>query len=135
MAKLFVPACGDRITIAQPWQFKLYLEHRNMVFAKEHNLVPNTGTHNWWGITHPGTNNYVTVDHVIDPGTILECDRVYIRATSKSADTVEDSYDSITWKIVVNGKAAKKGRFWVKLSDCYNLEFDPGSISRYQDRK
>jgi hypothetical protein len=135
MSKLFVPACGDRITLAQPWQFKLYLEHRNLEFAKDLNIVPTTGQQNWWGITHPGTNNYVVVDAGLDAGTILECDRVYIRSTSKSASTPEDSYDSITWKVVVNGKAVKKKRFWVKLYDCYDLEFDPGSISRYQDRK
>ena len=83
----------------------------------------------------PGTNQLATVTHTIEPGTVLECDRVYIRTSSKSANTVEESYDSITWKVVVDGKPVKAKRFWVKLSDCYNLEYDPNSISRYQDRK
>lgn len=133
MSKLFIPACGDRITVIQPWQFNLYLEHRNTTYAKEIGLISQDKA---WNIYVPGTNyQLATIPHIIEPGTILECDRVYIRATSKSAASVEDSYDSISWKVVVNGKPAKKQRFWVKLSDCYSLEYDPASISRYQDRK
>jgi hypothetical protein len=32
--KLYVPACGDRIVLTQPWTFTLYFERRNDVFAK-----------------------------------------------------------------------------------------------------
>lgn len=133
MARLFIPACGDRITVVQPWQFNLYLEHRNIKYAQSVGLVPNTQN---WSVYVPGTNyQLATAQHTIEPGTVLECDRVYVRATSKSASSAEDSYDSITWKVVVNGKPSRNQRFWVKLSDCSNLEFDPASISRYQDRK
>lgn len=131
MAKLYIPACGDRLVVTKPWEFDLYLESRNIDFAKHHNLIaPNTSS---WGLYVNGRLNKVR--HTIEPDTVLECDRVYIRSTSKSAKSVEDSYDSVTWKIVVGEKARQKLRFWVKLSDCYNLEFDPDSISRYQDRK
>ena len=134
MAKLFVPACGDRLMLAKPWQFDLFLESRNIRFAQERGLVPPTQN---WTVWQPGQQyqKIATTGMSLDAGTVLECDRVYIRATSKSADAVEDSYDSITWKVVVNGKPVRNQRFWVKLSDCYNLEFDPKSISRYMDRK
>jgi len=130
MSKLFVPACGDRITVVKPWQFKLYLEYRNMAYAKLRDLIQTQQT---YGVYHHGRP--AGVDCVVEPGTVLECDRVYIRSTSKSAKSVDDNYDSITWRVIIDGKAAKSQRFWVKLSDCYNLEFDPGSVSRYQDRK
>ena len=133
MSKLYIPACGDRITLVAPWQFTLYLESRNINFAKAAGLVPSTQN---WSMYVPGTNyQLATTTGTIEPGTVLECDRVYIRGTSKSAASAEDSYDSITWKVVVNGKGSAKQRFWVKLTECYTLEFDPDSISRYQDRK
>lgn len=131
MSKLFIPACGDRITLAQAWSFNLILESRNLKFAESVGIYlksfKNTG-YSWNGPLD-------SVNVVLQPDTILECDRVYIRAMAKRADTVEDSYDSITWKVVVNGKPSTKQRFWVKLTDCYNLEYDHNSVSRYMDRK
>lgn len=132
MAKLFIPACGDRLTLVKPWKFTLYLEHRNTDFAYTRGLINDKGR---WGVYVPGTRELATVDCTLEAGTILECDRHYIRATAKSAKSIEDNYDSITWKVVINGKPARSQRFWVKLPDCYNLEFDPDSISKYQDRK
>lgn len=137
MATLFIPAVGDRITLIKPWDFKLYLEHRNISFAEaEGHTLPQTNTGYTWNVYLPGGGyKLATVDHTLQPGTVLECDRIYIKTTSKSAATVEDSFDSITWKVVINNKAVKNKRFWVKLTDCYNLEFDETSVSRYRDRK
>lgn len=133
MSKLYVPACGDRITLIEPWIFPLYLEHRNIEFAKQIGLYSGKEQ---WSVYRPGTRYQIDdVLCTLKPGTVLECDRVYIRATSKSAESVEDNYDSISWKVIVNGKAAVKQRFWAKLSDCCNLEFDPHTISTYQSRK
>lgn len=131
MSKLYIPACGDRITLAAPWHFKLYLEYRNIEYAKLFDLVPSNQN---WSVYGTG-NQLASVVHTIDAGTVLECDRVYIRGTSKSAASAEDSYDSVTWKVVIDGKAARKQRFWVKLTECSTLEYDPASISRYLDRK
>jgi hypothetical protein len=132
MSKLYIPACGDRITLIKPWQFTLYLEHRNTTFAKTVGLITDTGR---WGVYHPGTNQLAHVKCTLEEGTILECDRVYIRSTSKSASTADNSYDSVSWKVVVNDKPARNQRFWVKLSDTSKLEYDPDSISKYRDRK
>src|SRR5271156_4789922 len=105
MSKLFIPAIGDRITIAQPWQVNLYLEHRNIPYAKLLGLAPADAR---WNVYVPNTNYQLAIaKHTIDTDTVLECDRIYIKTTSKQAKTVEDSYDSITWKIVVNDKAAR----------------------------
>lgn len=45
MPKLYVPACGDRITLIKPWQFPLYLESRNLEFARTIGLY--TGDERW----------------------------------------------------------------------------------------
>jgi hypothetical protein len=130
MAKLYIPACGDRITLINSWEFPLYLEHRNIEFAKQIELYVGKQK---WGVYNSG--KLAALPCTLKPSTVLECDRVYIRATSKSADSAEDSYDSISWKVIVNGKAAVKQRFWAKLSDCCNIEFDPTNVSTYQSRK
>lgn len=137
MARLFIPAIGDRLTLTQPWDFKLYLEHRNINFAEsEGHTIPKNANGYIYNVYLPGGNyQLATVDHTLQPGTVLECDRIYIKSNSKQAATAEDSFDSITWKVVVNGKAAKAKRFWVKLTECANLEFDEASISKYRDRK
>jgi len=134
MANLFIPAIGDRLTLTKPWDFKLYLEHRNISFAKIEGYVlpPNSD----WNVYIPGSDyQLATVDHTLPAGTVLECDRIYIVSNSKSAATVEDNYDSITWKVVVNNKSPRNKRFWVKLSYCSSLEYDESSVSKYQDRK
>ena len=129
MSKLYVPACGDRLTIIKPWEFQLYLEHRNTVFARTIGLYDND-----WGV-YDTNHNLVSVTGLLNAGTVLECDRIYIRATSKTAESIDDNYDSISWKVIINNKASAKQRFWAKLSDCYNIEFDPSNISTYQNRK
>jgi hypothetical protein len=131
MAKLFIPACGDRITVSQPWDINLILERRNLNYAEEIGVPLNQYKNTGWAYGGPLDSVPVT----IEPGTVLECDRVYIKTISKRAATADDSYDSVTWKVVVNGKASQKQRFWVKLSECANLEYDPRSISKYRDHK
>lgn len=39
MRSLFIPACGDRITLAEDWEFLLYLESRNYKFAEARKLI------------------------------------------------------------------------------------------------
>lgn len=117
MTKLFIPACGDRITLTHEWTFSLFNEHRNNIFAKE------------CGITLPSV--YMkSVLHTIPAGTQLECERVYIRIFSKSARSVDEDFDSVAWKIV----GANKKRFWAKLSECCQIEHDDSKIVLYKDR-
>jgi hypothetical protein len=77
-----------------------------------------------------------SVEVTLPEGTMLECDRVYIRTFNKARVQEGDDYDSITWKLVdpKKGKMQKHGRFWVKLSDANEIEFELQEDSRYRDR-
>lgn len=130
--KLYVPACGDRITLVAPWSFTLVLEHRNVEFAKTRKVLdPSVRKHftELWS----RDSGYRTVPVTLDPGTTLECDRIYIRSFNKSRVQVENDYDSITWKVINDkGKAVPKSRFWTKLPDTYGIEYD--GVDMYRDR-
>jgi hypothetical protein len=68
-------------------------------------------------------------------GTILECDRVYIRNFNKSADNDENDFNSITWRVLKpNGKPKRNQRFWAKLKDCNEIEFDLEIDSLFRNR-
>ncbi len=130
MTRLYVPACGDRLKLIEPWTFTLYFEHRNFAFAKEQKIIlEDTPGFSRWGRSK-GWEAYT-----MPMGTVLECDRVYIRTFSKNASSVEDDYDSITWKIIgENGKQKKNCRFWAKLSDCNQIMFEIPSDANYKER-
>lgn len=132
MTRLFVPACGDRIQLTTDWTFKLYLEHRNIAFAKAKGLIQENFDR--WSDGWDRDNGYSSKELTLPAGTVLECDRVYIRNFNKSAATVESDFDSITWKVIVDGKQAKNQRFWAKLVDCNNIEFARPGDSNYKDR-
>lgn len=127
--KFFVPACGDRITLTKSWAFDLYLESRNMKFAVERGLASSINPQ--WD---PKGFDYMKVRASVPAGTVLECDRIYIRIFSKSAISNAIDYDSITWKVISNGKAAKGSRFWVKLLDTYSIDFKLKDDSLYRNR-
>ena len=132
MTKLFIPACGDRITMVEPWEFDLYLESRNMKFAQERKLIDEKKADRWG--SYDSHNNLRKVAASLPAGTVLECDRVYIRTFSKGAIQVGNDYDSITWKVMKGEKPAKNQRFWVKLPDVYNIEYKLDPDSLYRDR-
>jgi hypothetical protein len=128
--KLYIPACGDRITLAAPWSFTLVLEHRNVEFAKTRKIIESAPR---YGGVRDGGSGYRTVPVTLDVGTTLECDRIYIRTFNKSRVQVENDYDSITWKVINDkGKFVSKSRFWTKLPDTYGIEYD--KVDMYRDR-
>lgn len=133
--KLFVPACGDRIVLTQDWSFNLILERRNVNFAESLHLVTRDPSASYYEFYDRSTNKYHSIQATLRANTILECDRVYIKGFSKSAATPEDSFDSLTWKVVVNGKARMKQRFWVKLADCNKIEYMLPANYSYRSRK
>jgi len=134
--KLFVPACGDRLILSKPWTFMLWLESRNMKFAKARGFAPKSASH--YGGVWEGARwgRYKQVEVTLPEGTIIECDRVYIRTFNKSRVNDGDDYDSITWKIIdrKKGKMEKFGRFWVKLTAANEVEFELEADSLYRDR-
>ena len=133
--KLFIPACGDRITLTRPWAFDLYLERRNVKFGQSLGLIPakfDPRNDCWTGERYRSALKSVTV--ILPKGSVLECDRVYIRTFSKSALETGNDYDSITWKLLKGEKATRAGRFWAKLPDCYSIEYSLQEDSLYRDR-
>lgn len=134
--KLYIPACGDRLTLTRVWEFDLYLEHRNLKFAKEHKLVDEKFGASYWDSYVNGRNGG-QLKHLrasLPKGTVLECDRVYIRTFSKSALQVGSDFDSISWKVMKGDRPARNQRFWAKLPDCYAIEYEQGPDSLYRDR-
>lgn len=135
--KLYIPACGDRLRLTREWTFDLYLEHRNVKFAQSKELIPIK--FNAWtdGYEHEDGERYGgKLRHIkatLPKGTVLECDRVYIRTFNKSNIKVESDFDSITWK-VINEKGKAAGRFWVKLPSCYDIEYKQDADDKYRDR-
>lgn len=132
--KLFVPACGDRIVLTKPWKFLLILERRNIQFAIERGLLDPKFAKSYGVWETVNYSKYKTVDALLPKETILECDRMYIRAFSKSALETGDDYDSITWRVISpeTGKMVLRQRFWAKLVDCLQIEYKIHST--YRDR-
>jgi hypothetical protein len=138
--KLYIPACGDRLKLTAPWEFTLIFEGRNLKFAEamgvfkkgEKSWVDGKDSSQWGG---PFRKARVSLPE----GTVIECDRVYVRQYNKGRLKDENDYDSITWKAMTAAQAAKSkpkliGRFWVKLPDCYDVEYDLEWDALYRDR-
>jgi uncharacterized GH25 family protein len=127
--KLFIPACGDQITLSEPWTFDLYYnESRNRTFSKENGVLITYDTiwsEDWQEKLKENTK------FTLKENTILECERVYIRTHAKTSTSKDDNYDSITWRVV--GSKTKQ-RFWAKLSDCNNIECHAADTSIYANR-
>lgn len=136
--KLFIPACGDRLTLIEPWVFNLYLEYRNVEFAKKRGFIADDSMNRDF-YHEGGGRGYKHIKVTLPTGTELECCRVYIRTNSKSATSEENDYDSITWRVMRNhptkeSKPETKQRFWAKLADCCNIEFSLAADGFYRDR-
>ena len=135
--KLFIPACGDRLTLTEPWTFELWLERRNMKFAESLGLLEEAekGKYSIYS-GDPYRSPLKKVLATLPAGTVIECDRVYIRSFNKARVHEGDDYDSVTWKLVdpKKGRAVRHGRFWTKLTGCNGLEFDLAYDALYQDR-
>jgi hypothetical protein len=130
MTQFYIPACGDRLILEQDWEFDLYLERRNMVFAKSMKL---TDVQERWG-SYDENRKLRKVRGKVEAGFTLEVLRVYIRQFSRSAIQVGDDYDSITFRVLKGEKPVKNARFWVKLPDTYSIEYRQDPDSMYRNR-
>jgi hypothetical protein len=112
--KLYVPEIGDRLELTSDWTFKLYFESRNTKLLARFNH-----TYAW------NQNSKNGIDVTLNKGVILKVDRVYIRQGM-------GDYSSISFYAEFPGESTKTGafgkptsaRFWAKLSDCNNIEFE-----------
>jgi hypothetical protein len=135
--KMFIPACGDRFTLTKDWAFTLIFEDRNQKYLEKLGHLPKKADYNMlWENNDWHSRCRKTVEHSLPEGTVLECDRVYIRQFSKSAINDEDDFDSITFRVInpKNGKPVTNTRFWVKLVDANEIEFKLDPDSKYRDR-
>lgn len=132
---LFLPACGDRLTLTAPWTFPLYLERRNVAFAKARGLVPKDFSY-WGGYVDAGGRRELRrEDATLRAGEVVECDRVYVRGYNKSRLKLSNDYDSVTWKVLgPKGKVLTGQRFWAKLVHCNGMEFELAPDALYRDR-
>ena len=136
--KLYIPSLGDQMRLTADWTFDLYDENRNAT------LMEHIGDTRPICITYG--DEYTTIPCTLPAGTILKMDRIYIRKG-------QDNFDSVTFMLVgakteakvVERKAtkymggpdhgktfsynerkpARPVRFWVKLQDANNIEFEP----------
>lgn len=125
--KLFVPAVGYRIRLTDYWTFDLYDESRNSSLVEVLLNDPER--------VHKGRREKHRV--TMPAGTILEVDRVYVRTMSKAAQSVDDDYDSLTFKIIEHPTlgSKRKHRFWAKLSDVNEIEYElPENFTEGKDR-
>lgn len=118
--KLYVPDIGDRLTLSKEWNFTLYDEHRNTALIKALDYTPSRRYYNTDMRTWPAT---------LPAGVVLVIDRVYIRKGKQMGD-----YSSITFRTESTKdkelKKFNKCRFWVKISDANEIEFDRNKLSK-----
>jgi hypothetical protein len=135
--KLYIPAIGDKLKLTTDWTFDLYNEERNATLMA---VLGDTRD-----IKYPWNNGLTALPATIRAGAILKVDRIYIRKG-------QDDFDSITffWKDMrteariiqendpssynraTNSYTRKRDvkiprkpvRFWVKLPEANNIEFD-----------
>lgn len=141
--KLYIPGLGDEIQLIADWTFDLHDEGRNeslMVYMKDYRLELAYGDRN---------RTIPPVPTTIPAGTVLKIDRIYIRKGSEEFNSV-----SFFWKGAANlakvqmkefrdteyfgfGKPSistsrmrqvrtpkQPIRFWAKLDDVNNIEFE-----------
>jgi hypothetical protein len=148
--KLYIPRLGDVLTLSKEWSFKLYNEGRNdsllnhfglewkqyhtstpypypLYSKKYYDWINTKGAFEEWKKTTydkwlkeylewKKENDFYTI--TFDAGTQLKVDRIFIRKGAAE-------FDSVTFNVVtINGNKAKKLRFWVKLDDANELEFE-----------
>lgn len=143
MTALFVPACGDRLYLTAPWKFTLVFERRNVKFAQSIGLLKADEKVGYSGlfIGEPYRSEYRRAEAELPAGTVLECDRIYIRQYNRGRLEESKDYDSVTWRVQrIKGKEGKgkpSGRFWVKLPDVYTIEYElrPDSLLRNRGLK
>lgn len=138
--KLFVPEIGTKIRLTKDWPFKLFNERRNNgLLATVYKNVQDIDLilNGYWrrdeesqqktvrklnslGITDVSSMpDGVAFDFSLSAGTELKLDRIYVRSGA-------NSFSSLSFVIMScpSDKALEKKRFWAKLYDCNQIEFD-----------
>lgn len=110
MAKVFIPQVGDKIELSQHWSCKIFNERRNSSVFDALGVDVSS---------QEGSN----IDITFPKGTIFKVNRLYVRAPASS-------YDSLTLSVISSPiKKLSKAKFWVKIMDANNMEFESKSYN------
>jgi hypothetical protein len=111
--KFYIPEIGDEIVLSKDWKFIVTKEYRNEHLIKKFLPEKIKGEKTIW---HGDDYGKGIGEIIIPKGTVLSIDRIYIRKGASD-------YSSVTFIIKSEGKE-KKIRFFAKLQDCNNIEFE-----------
>lgn len=120
MPIFYIPTIGERIRLAEDWEFTLYDERRNVTLMKALGLLdPNATT---WGRPYPVRP---AARVTLPKDTVLTVSRIYIRSNLRD-------YDSVTFVLTkktcsdprIRDLRGGQIRFWVKLNDINNVFFE-----------
>lgn len=107
--KVWIPRCGDAVSLLQPWTLWLHYEHRNVGVYDMVEPRPGAGDRFYRRDVKP-------VSWTVPAGTELVFDRVYIRQNN-------DEFASVTFIVKEHPDDSFVGeRFWAKLDDVNNLD-------------
>lgn len=105
MPKVFIPQVGDKIELSSNWNCKIFNESRNRSVFEALGV----------DVSEQKDSN---IDITFLKGTVFKVTRLYVRAPASS-------YDSITLSVVSSPiKKLSKAKFWVKIMDANNMEFE-----------
>lgn len=124
--RLYVPQLRDKLLLTAAWTFTVYDESRNYALVKHMGYGYETTKREAWRRDLAKDLRYLYGTHplpeqfTLPVGTVLSVDRIYIRNGGSA-------FDSITFRAElprVGKKAPLKMRFWARLADCNQIEFD-----------
>lgn len=134
--KLYVPEIGDSLKLTSDWSFPLYAESRNLTLGalKGYSLYYSDkfNTMNWLNMD---SKPQPSIEITIPAGTILKVDRIYIRkgiSEYSSITFILNNFGSSEIKSRYSERVVKykTQRFWAKLSDCNQIEFEKVEIAK-----
>jgi hypothetical protein len=122
--KLYIPEIGDQLRLTEDWTFGLYNEDRNETLMEK---IGDRRKVTWGGA------GYSTIPCTIPAGATLKVDRIYIRKGISEYSSItflwvgertEPRMGQKYWSTVEVKIPRKPVRFWAKLDDVNNIEFD-----------
>jgi hypothetical protein len=115
--KLFVPTIGTRIQLTNEWTFTVHDEQRNKTLG-QYQDCPSVFSLHWQ------SHNKKMGKFTMPAGTILVVERVFIRDKLQDFDSLTFGVESTTAVIDPSIAKPKRVRFWAKLNECNDIEFD-----------
>lgn len=121
--RLYIPKPGDIIELTKDWTFDLYNEHRNAGLIK------------FLGVKYPPKPlryyEYQAEKVTLKTGYRLKIDRIYIKKPLPEFNSVTFwlSGEKVPLKDWEGRVRKRMPRFWAKLRDVNQIEFDPVEAS------